>query len=744
MQPAIYNLRGKVYNSTVNCETAVAQLSIVDGAWQESPDNLAIFDETGRGTLYLVVEVAGDPEGRDALARELIETARREYAATRGSITLALSQAVRAANDFFYTFNANTPREARRIAGMTAVVVRESDVFIAQAGPGLTCHVRGAELQRFPDESPWFISDEQPIYEDAFSTPGAVPLGARRDYTPDLFHVTLQPGDTILVSTRALAHLLTKEELLDTLARRHPDEIVESLEDLAGAADLSVIALQASPPSPRGERGEVALPTDEELARRRARAEQARLRRAQIAATFLGSAAGAMGALAGAFARINWTRLGAATERAISASLVGMARLIVRLIRLLLPGAPKEETRAPTTREPSGAQAGWRLAALIFPLLLIALGGAAWVNLRLEAQQIQIQQVNQSFQDANAWIEKGKSLSQTDKAAADEAFRQALSSARQAMEINPNHAGARSAFYQAQDLLDQLNGIAVLFSLPQFANYTDPQASPARIVSHYPDVFVLDRGTQRVYRYRVDEAGASAAPVAGDGVILKAGDKFDNRTVGELIDLIWVETGRLVAIDRSGAFWQYDPAKAGWSARVPIDASQWARVNLASSYLGNLYLLDPSRSQILKYVAPTEGAWSASVTYFAPGVTADLSKAVDLAIDSDVWVLRADGVILRFTAGKPADFAPRDLDLPLSKPAALFTNQTLLGLYVADAGNQRIVQLDKATGRFVRQFKPRGEARDTFNALKALAVDEANKKFFFINGNQAYLATLPQ
>jgi hypothetical protein len=65
-------------------------------------------------------------------------------------------------------------------------------------------------------------------------------------------------------------------------------------------------------------------------------------------------------------------------------------------------------------------------------------------------------------------------------------------------------------------------------------------------------------------------------------------------------------------------------------------------------------------------------------------------------------------------------------------------------IYIADAGNQRIVQIDKTSGKFQRQFKPRGQDRDAFKSLKTLTVDEANKKFFFINGSQAYLATIPQ
>src|SRR5574341_337429 len=225
----------------VRRELSVAKLSILDGTWQEAPDHIAIFDEgSRRGVLYVVVEVAGEADGRDALAHEMIETAHREYAASRGSITLGLSQAIRAVNSFFYDVNVNTPREARRIAGMTAAVLRGNDLFVAQAGPGLMCHLRGNELRRYPADSPWFDPDAA---IGGFPPPGAVPIGLRHEYTPDLAHVALEPGDTILLSTRALAHLLTTEEVIDAVSNRHPDEIVENLGDLAGAGDLSVIAL---------------------------------------------------------------------------------------------------------------------------------------------------------------------------------------------------------------------------------------------------------------------------------------------------------------------------------------------------------------------------------------------------------------------------------------------------------------------------------------------------------------------
>ncbi len=802
-------------------EVAIAQLSIVDGAWQDSPDNVAQFEESalfqdrpGRGSLYLVVEVTGDAEGRDALARELIETARREYAASHGSIMLGLAQAVNAANEFFYATNANTPPEARRIAGMTAAILRENELFIAQAGPGLTCLVRGATLQRYPEQSPWFDPNEdaiaQVITSRNFPTEGTVPIGMRRVYNPDEFHITLQPGDVVVLSTRTLAHLLSNEELVDTLAHRHPDEIIASLEDLAGTLDLSAIALRfaesvtpteqaraapiatAAPARPEPAPLLAATPTLDEnlsvaedahespidsapfaeqsaptaptpsappstIAQGRSAQNKPRVPRtirprmtlprvpidwARARAALLRATAGTMAVVAAIFSRVDWKKIGAAVDRAISNVSRAFARALLFLLRSFLPGGPAED--APARVSPPPRQAGWRVLALLFPLVLIAVGGWMWFTTRAEQQHLQGTQVTDLLNQSTALVATGKNLTNTDKNAARLSFQQAISLTNQAQAIMPNNAAVRTAYYAAQDELDRVNGISVLLFLPSFATFSDPKANPSRIVTHYPDVYILDRGTSRVYHYLVNDAGPSVTPTPGDGVILKLGDKAGDHTVGDLIDLTLVDQGnRLIAIDKTGAFLEYDPSKSTWSARAARDSAQWSRVTLLSSYAGNLYIVDQGRNQILKYVA-AEGAWTSSVTYFAPGVTVDLAGVTDVAIDGDVWLARADGSVARFTQGKPNDLAFRELDAPMSNSVGVVTTQNMAGIYVADAGNQRIVQIDKTSGKFLRQFKPSTQNRDAFGALKTLAVDEPNKKFFYINGNQAYLATIPQ
>jgi len=784
---------------SVKLEIAVAQLSIVDGAWQEAPDNLAAFDEASlfgeglaRGSLFIVIEVAGEPEGRDALARELVETARREYGASRGSIALALTQAVRAANDFFYTTNANLPPDARRIAGMTIAVLRDDELFIAQAGPGMVCLMRGDDLQRYPETSPWFIADESAVAEwlasRDFATPGAVPIGLRRAYTPDLFHASLQPGDIIVLSTRTLAHLLSGEELRETLARRHPDEIVASLEDLAGAADLSVIAFRAAgepaplpivaeapvfaplpqeeiepspltplPPLPspdaevrsgRGERGlgewgEAApppQPTEAELARRRAQAEQARARRAKIRSAFLGATAGTIGALAGIFGRINWTGIGNAADRAIDGVVRGVLRAVVFVIRGIAPDAPGEKQTARGAPAPSRSSA-WQLASLAFPILLVIAGGLMWVDYRAQQQTLRDREIARLVDDAAKSLERARQLEPTDKPAARAAAQNAKDLAQQARALSPSNAKANTILNDASDLLDRLQGVYVVFAQP-FFTFSDSQAKPTRVVAQYPSIFILDRGAARIYRFAVAAAGSTAAPAAGDGVILKAGDKVGDRTAGQLIDMALVDSARLVALDRNGAFWQYDIARSSWSARGASDPGAWARVNLVSSFNGNVYLVDAPRSQILKYVPNQEGWWTSSVTFFVPGANPDLATVVDLSIDADVWLLRNNGAILQCSTARCNELTVRDLDAPFSKPVAGYTAQTLPALYIADAGNQRVVQIDKTTGKVARQFKASAQNPDVFKSLKTLTLDD--KKFYFVSENKAYLANIPQ
>ena len=148
-------------------------------------------------------------------------------------------------------------------------------------------------------------------------------------------------------------------------------------------------------------------------------------------------------------------------------------------------------------------------------------------------------------------------------------------------------------------------------------------------------------------------------------------------------------------------------------------------------------MLDPSLNQILLY-DPDYGGLPED--YFPPPGEVDLAGVVDMAIDGQIYILYADGRILKFLGGQPAPFELTGLYEPLQNPTALFTSEEAKFLYVADAGNNRIVQLTKE-GRFLRQFKA-GEGA-AFDQLKGLVVLEKYNLLYFISGNKLYVTNIP-
>ena len=122
----------------------------------------------------------------------------------------------------------------------------------------------------------------------------------------------------------------------------------------------------------------------------------------------------------------------------------------------------------------------------------------------------------------------------------------------------------------------------------------------------------------------------------------------------------------------------------------------------------------------------------------------NLSGAVDMAIDGAIYVLHQDGRIQKFVGGQPEEFQITGLDEPLKNPTAIYTSldEEVQYLYIADAGNKRIVQLSK-DGQFIRQLKPRVEDGIVFDNLQSLYVDEIGEKMYVLSGNSLYAPNLP-
>ena len=146
---------------------------------------------------------------------------------------------------------------------------------------------------------------------------------------------------------------------------------------------------------------------------------------------------------------------------------------------------------------------------------------------------------------------------------------------------------------------------------------------------------------------------------------------------------------------------------------------------------------------VTEFGLASNGFAQQAVPYLPANSSTSLSRAVDLAVDGDVWALTSEGSVLRFRGGQRISFDLTGLETPLKNPVAIYTRPEVDSVYVADAGNQRIVEFDK-NGKFVRAFKPQAQEGDAFDALKTLLANEAERKFYFIGDNTLYVANLPK
>lgn len=109
-----------------------------------------------------------------------------------------------------------------------------------------------------------------------------------------------------------------------------------------------------------------------------------------------------------------------------------------------------------------------------------------------------------------------------------------------------------------------------------------------------------------------------------------------------------------------------------------------------------------------------------------------LSQPVSMAIDGSIWVVQADGQVLKFTRGQKEIFGIAGLDKPLLQPKMIFTSEDLDYLYILDSGNNRLVVLEKS-GEYHRQY-----LWQDFGRMMALFADEAGGKIYVLDEHKIY------
>lgn len=685
----------------------------------DSPDTTVVVEPTvgstarSKGNLYLVVTgPSGVSRARDA-TRLVAEAIRDEYFYDESAgIQVVLSKVIRSANRRLQAqrdrMGLGSVSEDSGPVGLGLAVVRASELYVVTVGPVQAFMVRQARLLELPD----------PHRDRGLPT---------SEITPQVWKGEIGVGDTVALVSANLLAKVGIDDLKDALVALHPASAMEHVHHrfvaLDGTGSDAAIAFEAAEVASTHRRSElVPVQAEEPLAGAPERSP------IPLADSLSGGVAAVSGGAsrakraAGGAARGGWGRMQDLMPRRAEPS------------RTVTPAGSRRRT-----------QRRLAIAALVL-IALTAVGGMAVFALGNTARSPDAvaevtagQRALGSAQEAVRLVfDNGSNLVTDDPAKAMQLLTNAYGDLQKAAAAGIPTSTIAPIQARVVGGLDALYGMVDVGAVQAFSfGDANPPVNLTAIVRG-PDgaPFVLDADGHAVYR--VDLSGKKAT------LIFSAGQVVGKQKVGEP-RFMSVSGPDLLVLDSKNVLWRWRPIDKkgnGAIARVAVaQATNWGKdiramgtfLRDAGTGLYNLYVVDPSEKQILRYSPAADGSGfpAAPTGYLA--APQDVSGISSLYIDGDLWSIDG-GDVVRFSGGQRAKNSVADPGDETLRPGTAYGLVTGYGatgqgdVYAWDSVNRRVIATDKSTGQLVAQYRL-ADAPDRWADLRgAYVVDRGDAK----------------
>lgn len=117
----------------------------------------------------------------------------------------------------------------------------------------------------------------------------------------------------------------------------------------------------------------------------------------------------------------------------------------------------------------------------------------------------------------------------------------------------------------------------------------------------------------------------------------------------------------------------------------------------------------------------------------------DFNDVTGMAINVSLFVTKSDGSVLSYTRGVKDNFSVTGLDKPMSKITGVVADINHDQLYIADAGNKRIVIIDNK-GNLVKQIL--NVNQDVWDDIRSIGINNDATKLYVLNGSKIYEVSL--
>lgn len=781
--------------------------------WLRVAPEVMVQGERERGDLLMVIEAPRSrPLSRD-VCDGLVQVLVSNYYQTPGSITRALREALLAANAWLFEQNLRLDAVRRVLVGLNCAAVRPEEAFIAQLGPGVAYVLRGETTQRFPIDSVWLRSQPPGMIEINREPPAGLRRDVEPSLfraavghedalllaTTDLARLG---GDEEIAEVLHAAGRGAMRDRLEALAQGRDVSVLIARWPVAEAAPVSGgattphrLAPAAAPtetslfpedePSSDQPRGEAAAFEEDETVGQESEATPSPAvqeaepapaafppvkggRRIHLppqtispsetppAPKSVAARAAEQAEPSPPQARYSRKRRESALDLEAMRSTLGEGaqRLRQGTEDILLHMLPSEIPERPAERRSSDESlplTGKALVsvALVIPLMVLFIV----VMTRIQYERVNRERVNTVQQKAIARCDAAAKMEDT--VLRRQGLSDCLAAIEEGLSVVPDDAtliDLRNRTLHRLDTVDRVERLYYFTRLITLDNEPLIGSEPARLLVVGKEALLLNRSTDRLYKFLLNDIGDALQSVEANPILLQADEVREGARVGELVDVGWLGAagdrtlGAFAALGRNGSLYVYDPLR-GIQVTPVANSDLWLKPAAMGAYAGNLYVLDPLLGRILKYM-PTNNLYTSPANdYLAPNQDVDLTGAVDMAIDGNVYVLYADGRVNKYFNGQGQPFTMQGLPSAMRGPTSIHVSgppepQGEGYVYVVDAGNERIVQFDKQ-GVYLRQFQARAD-EPYFKQIRGIYVHEAENRLFVYSGNTLWLTTLPK
>jgi serine/threonine protein phosphatase PrpC len=231
-----------------------------EDTWAPPPDELAPEQIAAKGRLYLVADGVGGHQAGDvasAMAAEIIQQA--YYEDDSADVVNSLTSVIQLANTEIHTDAEATPERQGMGTTVTAVVLRDDDITVANVGDSRTYLIRDGELRQLTLDHSWI---EEQVRAGAIAPEDAVrhphrniitrSLGNRAELQVDIFQEPVQVGDSILLCSDGLTNVVQEEEIGHMLnqgrkARQVVHDLVEMAKERGAPDNVTAVLLNIRP-----------------------------------------------------------------------------------------------------------------------------------------------------------------------------------------------------------------------------------------------------------------------------------------------------------------------------------------------------------------------------------------------------------------------------------------------------------------------------------------------------------------